>query len=85
MGCCNTKAKGPIKEQKRPEQVRKDKSGRPMHRARGEVFCQVEQVYSDMAKMAELACKDPAKFIEMCKRSEVKDFSKYVGYNLAAE
>ena len=56
-----------------------------MHRARGEVFCQVEQVYSDMAKMAELACKDPAKFIEMCKRSEVKDFSKYVGYNLAAE
>ena len=56
-----------------------------MHRARGEVFAQVETIYNDMKGMAELACKDPTKFIEMTKRSEVKDFSKYIGYDLAAE
>ena len=38
-----------------------------------------------MKAMAELACKDPAKFIEMTKKSEVRDLSKYVGFNLAAE
>lgn len=35
--------------------------------------------------MAELAYKDPAKFIEITKRSEVRDFSKYVGFDLIAE
>lgn len=35
--------------------------------------------------MAEMACKDPAKFIELSKNNEVKDFSKYTGFDLAIE
>ena len=42
-------------------------------------------IYNDMKGMAEIACKNPTKFIEMTKKSEVKDFTKYVGFNLAAE
>ena len=42
-------------------------------------------VYEDMAGMAALSVKDPEKFIQLTKRSEVKDFSKYVGFNLAEE
>lgn len=56
-----------------------------MHRARGAVFGQEKLVYEDMTAMAELACNDPAKFISLTKRAEVRDFSKYVGYNLAAD
>ena len=35
--------------------------------------------------MAELACKEPAKFIKLTTAADVKDFSKYVGFDLAAE
>ena len=56
-----------------------------MHRARGSVFEQQVMVYDDMAAMAELSVKDPEKFIQLTKKSEVKDFSKYVGFNLAVE
>ena len=37
-----------------------------------------------MVTMARLACEDPAKFIKLTKTADVKDFSKYVGYDLAA-
>ena len=56
-----------------------------MHRARGDVFGQQEMIYDDMPAMAALAVKDPNRFIQLTKQSEVKDFSKYVGFNLAAE
>ena len=42
-------------------------------------------VYDDLVAMAELSVKDSSRFIELTKKSEVKDFSKYVGFNLAAE
>ena len=42
-------------------------------------------VYDDLPAMAELSVKDSQKFIELTKKSEVRDFSKYVGFNLAAE
>ena len=38
-----------------------------------------------MHEMAELACKNPTKFIEITRQSEVKDFSKYIGFDLTAE
>lgn len=56
-----------------------------MHRARGNVFGQQELIYNDMAAMAAISAKDPNRFIQLTKQSEVKDFSKYVGFNLAAE
>jgi len=59
MGCTNTKAKAPSKA-KGPEQVKKDKYGRPMHRARGSPFTQNEMLYQNMAGMAELSARDPA-------------------------
>lgn len=65
MGCCNAKQKAPDSKHKRPEQVKKDKYGRPMHRARGDPFIQQEIVYSNMEAMAELAARDPARFIKL--------------------
>ena len=44
-----------------------------MHRARGSVFEQQVMVYDDMAAIAELSVKDPEKFIQLTKKSEVKD------------
>ena len=85
MGCCNAKAKKPDGGSKVPQKAPRDKYGRPMHRARGPIFEQAKEVYSDMKGMAELACKDPANFIELTRRSDVKDFSKYTGFDLAAE
>jgi len=42
-------------------------------------------VYTQTKEMAQLACKDPASFISMTKKAEVKDLSKYVGFNLVSE
>ena len=61
---------------------KKDKFGRPIHRARGSPFLQDEVVYSDMAGMVEIAYNEPERFIELTKKNLVKDFSKYVGYDL---
>ena len=85
MGCANTKKKPSHNLPKGPEQVRKDKYGRPMHRARGNVFEQQIMIYDDMPAMAELSANDWSKFIQLTKRAEVKDFSKYVGFNLAEQ
>ena len=63
MGCCNAKQKTPQNQGRRPEQVKKDKYGRPMHRARGAPFNQLEMVYSSLEAMAELSARDAAKFI----------------------
>ena len=54
-----------------------------MHRARGNVFEQQIMIFDDMPAMAELSANDWSKFIQLTKRAEVKDFSKYVGFNLA--
>ena len=85
MGCCNAKAKQPARGGNKPEQMRKDKYGRPMHRARGQIFKQENVVYSDMKAMVELACHEPSKFIEIAAKAQILDFSKYVGYDLAQE
>jgi len=42
-------------------------------------------VYQDMAAMAELSARDPARFIQLTKLADLKDFSKYVGYDLAVK
>ena len=42
-------------------------------------------VYDDMPSMAALSVRDPSRFIQLTKQSEVNDFSKYVGFNLAEE
>lgn len=83
MGCTNTKAKAPPKT-KGPEQIKKDKYGRPMHRPRGSPFTQMEMLYQNMAAMAELSARDPDQFIKLTKQADVKDFSKYVGFDLAS-
>ena len=61
---------------------KKDKFGRPIHRPRGDPATQDEIVYSDLAGMAELAYIDQDRFIELTRRNKVKDFSKYVGFDL---
>ena len=61
---------------------KKDKFGRPIHRARGEPFTQDEIVYKDLSVMAEMAYADQDRFIELTKKNHVKDFSKYVGFDL---
>ena len=66
-GCCSKKQGASKKNLQAPVQPKKDKYGRPMHRARGPIFSQPEIVYTNMKGMAELACKDPAKFIEITK------------------
>ena len=63
MGCTNTKKKAPANLPSKPDQVRKDKYGRPMHRARGNVFEQQIMIYDDMPAMAELSANDWSKFI----------------------
>ena len=88
MGCCGSKdgklnasqhQKRLLEEQRKNK---KDKFGRPIHRARGSPFLQEEIVYAKPVEMAELAYNDPDRFIELTKKNLVKDFSKYVGYDL---
>ena len=38
-----------------------------------------------MSGMAELSVKDPDRFIQMTKQADIKDFSKYVGYDMAVK
>ena len=59
--------------------------GQPVHRPRGDPFTQPPQVYSDLTLMARMSLENPKEFIRLTRQAEVKDFSKYVGFNLAAE
>ena len=84
--CCSTKGKG---ERQRnileSMNKRKDVSGRPAHRSRGEIFRQDEIVYKDFRVMAKMACEEEERFIELTRNNKVKDLSLYVGYEMIGE
>ena len=61
---------------------KKDKFGRPIHRPRGDPATQDDIVYTNFPVMAEMAYTNQDQFIELMRKNKVKDFSKYVGFDL---
>ena len=50
--------------------------------ARGDPATQDEIVYTNFPVMAELAYTNQEQFIDLMRKNKVKDFSKYVGFDL---
>jgi len=81
--CCTVKAGGV--ESGRTAQQIQNAYGRPKHRKRLVVTSQDPIVYQQNLEMAKLSVKDEAAFIKLAKQNQVYDFSRYTGFNYAAE